>query len=197
MKNWTISIKEIEENNTHKYKIIHKDKIISFSSFIDEMRTSSQFRFFFNQLLAQSKFKAFFWEVKPICFGDLNQEFEFVVVNSKFLRSIKSNNSRFENYLQKQEDVVSFKNLRKDAALVVPTESVSKEIYCHLANFVRSAPKDQVDEFWKKVVTEYSNLLNEKPTWLSTHGLGVHWLHVRIDTIPKYYHHYEYRIYKH
>lgn len=196
MKNWTISIEEIEENKILKYKIIHKDESISFSSFIDHLKTSVQFRFFFSQLLAQSKFSAYFWEVKPICYDDTNQQFEFVIINSKSLTNIKSNKSSFENYLQTQKEVVSFKNLRKDATLVVPTESVSKEIYGHLAAFVRNAPRNQVDEFWKMVAIEYSNLLVKKPTWLSTHCLGVHWLHIRIDSIPKYYHYHEYRIYK-
>ncbi len=31
------------------------------------------------------------------------------------------------------------------------------------------------------------------PVWLSTAGAGVSWLHVRLDTRPKYYHHGPYR----
>jgi len=27
----------------------------------------------------------------------------------------------------------------------------------------------------------------DTPRWLNTHGLGVHYLHVRIDEKPKYY----------
>lgn len=34
------------------------------------------------------------------------------------------------------------------------------------------------------------------PIWLSTSGLGVYWLHVRLDTRPKYYNHDEYKYYK-
>ena len=33
----------------------------------------------------------------------------------------------------------------------------------------------------------------EETTWLSTSGLGVYWLHVRLDSYPKYY---TYRPYK-
>ena len=32
-----------------------------------------------------------------------------------------------------------------------------------------------------------------QPTWLSTEGSGVPWLHVRLDDRPKYYHHAPYR----
>ena len=31
--------------------------------------------------------------------------------------------------------------------------------------------------------------LGGKPVWLSTAGLGVGWLHVRLDDRPKYYRH--------
>ena len=35
--------------------------------------------------------------------------------------------------------------------------------------------------------------LSEKPLWLSTAGGGVAWLHLRIDSRPKYYSHRPYR----
>ena len=33
----------------------------------------------------------------------------------------------------------------------------------------------------------------EAPTWVSTEGSGVAWLHARLDARPKYYHHAPYR----
>ena len=38
-----------------------------------------------------------------------------------------------------------------------------------------------------------SQTVNDKPTWLSTAGMGVAWLHVRLDQRPKYYAHRPYR----
>ena len=35
-----------------------------------------------------------------------------------------------------------------------------------------------------------------QPTWLSTEGSGVPWLHVRLDSYPKYYHTDAYRSYE-
>jgi hypothetical protein len=35
--------------------------------------------------------------------------------------------------------------------------------------------------------------LSSAPLWLSTSGLGVAWLHVRLDERPKYYTHAPYR----
>jgi len=36
--------------------------------------------------------------------------------------------------------------------------------------------------------------INAKRVWLSTAGMGVSWLHVRLDDRPKYYGHRPYRI---
>jgi len=33
----------------------------------------------------------------------------------------------------------------------------------------------------------------DDPTWLSTAGTGVPWLHIRLDARPKYYHHLDYK----
>ena len=79
--------------------------------------------------------------------------------------------------------------------MVVPTPIAENNIYTHLANFVRQAPADQIDVFWKTVGEECIKNISEKNIWLSTHGLGIYWLHVRVDTVPKYYHFREYRNY--
>jgi hypothetical protein len=36
--------------------------------------------------------------------------------------------------------------------------------------------------------------LSASPVWLSTSGLGVYWLHVRLDTHPKYYQYQPYKV---
>jgi NADH:ubiquinone oxidoreductase subunit len=37
------------------------------------------------------------------------------------------------------------------------------------------------------------NRVGEQPVWLSTAGMGVAWLHVRLDDRPKYYGYSPYR----
>ena len=32
-----------------------------------------------------------------------------------------------------------------------------------------------------------ASALSDQPLWVSTCGLGVYWLHVRLDSFPKYY----------
>lgn len=83
--------------------------------------------------------------------------------------------------------MVSFPNLGGDAQLVVPTLINDPSHYAHLATFVRNAPIDQVRAFWQTTAQVYEQKIGKKTVWLSTAGLGVYWLHVRIDARPKYY----------
>jgi hypothetical protein len=43
--------------------------------------------------------------------------------------------------------------------------------------------------YWKYVSNIIKNLIknNKDKYYISTHGLGVHYFHLRISTIPKYY----------
>ena len=85
------------------------------------------------------------------------------------------------------EDVETFSNLGRDAVMVVPCPVGSDSAYGHLASFTRDAPEPQQHELWKAVGKAMQNRLSDKPVWLSTAGMGVSWLHVRLDDRPKYY----------
>lgn len=185
---WTIFQEELPEDNLIKYKILENDEPISFKKWIQLIKESSEFILFFNELLQTSEYEAFFWEVKPVTKSSIEDEFEFVLVGSKFLAKIEADDSYFKKYFEKGEKVVSFPNLGGDAQLIVPTQLGEASWYSHIAKFVRNAPQEQILKLWQRVGQEYEKLIGEKPKWLSTSGLGVYWLHVRIDSRPKYYH---------
>jgi hypothetical protein len=52
---------------------------------------------------------------------------------------------------------------------------------------MRSGPEAQKHELWQAVGKAMDARLGPKPIWLSTAGMGVAWLHVRLDSRPKYY----------
>lgn len=80
-------------------------------------------------------------------------------------------------------------NIGKDARLVVPTKQTDKEIYNHLGKFLRLATHTQIVETFKCVgMAILEEIEKQKLIWLNTAGLGVVWLHIRMDTQPKYYH---------
>ncbi|CAK0827961.1 unnamed protein product, partial [Prorocentrum cordatum] len=93
---------------------------------------------------------------------------------------------------------VAFQNLGGDASLVAPCAAgPSPGAYGHLAAFSRRVPEEQQRLFWAAVGRTLEGVVASRGagprTWLSTEGSGVPWLHVRLDSAPKYYHHREYR----
>ena len=94
--------------------------------------------------------------------------------------------------------MVSFSNLGKDAILIVPCQLArqSPNSYTHLANFIRLGNESQIKALWQEVARQMQKRLKDKQgkkIWISTCGLGVFWLHVRLDTSPKYYSYNPYR----
>jgi hypothetical protein len=64
----------------------------------------------------------------------------------------------------------------------------------HLGAFVHSAPAAQREALWRAVgAAAREAAKRDDPTWLSTAGSGVPWLHIRLDARPKYYHHLDYK----
>ena len=51
-------------------------------------------------------------------------------------------------------------------------------------------------ELWAAVGVAVKEALGEQPLWVSTSGLGVYWLHVRLDSSPKYFQHTPYKLYR-
>ena len=190
---WSFEKTIIEQGNIVEYSILENGKRISFEAYIDLIIHSFSFRTFFNEVLSKNEFQAFFFEVKPVTLEKLNADFEFAVVNSLSLAKINSDKSAFQEYLSVGDSVVTFHNLNKDAQLVVPNEISEKQAYAHIANFVRRAEPKQIDTFWQLVGKVYKASIKNRPIWLSTSGLGVYWLHMRIDAIPKYYSYAKYK----
>jgi hypothetical protein len=65
---------------------------------------------------------------------------------------------------------------------------LGKKNYATLKDFIDNAPIIQQQKLWKKVAQLATQLMKEKgKVWISVHGLGVAYTHVRISPTPKYY----------
>lgn len=188
-----ITKKENLSNRVERYKIYHNDLQLTYSEMIELLKKEADFRLLYNNILVESSFKAFFWENPSITRQSIHQPYEFVLVESKQLSRVEADNSTFEPFFyQNTSAVVCFKNLGKDALLVVP-KPIGQLQYPHIAYFVRNAPKEQVHEFWQQVGEQVDKRIHQEKLWVSTSGLGVYWLHVRLDSRPKYYTYRPYR----
>lgn len=183
----------ILSSTTTHYHIEHEGKVLSVAEVIRYWIDDADFRSFYNRLLATSPFPAYFWELPPMTAAGTGVPFEFVLVNSHSLARVQADDRPFRSHFGGPDPVAVFSNIGGDATLVVPTPMASKNIYPHLAQFVRSAPEEQLDQFWQTVGRTYQQKLTGHKLWLSTSGLGVYWLHIRLDSRPKYYTYAPYR----
>jgi hypothetical protein len=196
-------------NEAIKYSFLNSDGTrLTYNEFINLLSSKDEsFLEKFRSALddATSKFKcAYLWECIPVSKGTIGRNFEFVAVKSTSLNSVRQNYSSFADHIDRNRDkyACSFPNLGRDSILIVPTPQFCKEgqkkyllDYKNISQFTKNAPKEQQYKFWQEVGNKMKESLNENeaPKWLSTHGLGVYYLHVRIDKFPKYYHWEEYR----
>jgi len=156
------------------------------------------FRAFFLAELRRVPFGAFFWELPPLRLDTLGGPYEHVVLDGKSLERISPNPASFLTLLQAEavsEWVASFPNIGGDAILVVPKPLARSSGYGHLGAFLRAAPEAQQHALLERLGSAARAGLQRPGNciWISTAGLGVPWLHVRLDSRPKYYKHQPYR----
>jgi hypothetical protein len=147
--------------------------------------------------LAAAPFVAYFWETPPVTVSSLSQPFEYVLTDAPTLATASPEVEVFREHFGSDDDhdgIVTFDNLGGDATLVVPCPLVEARVYAHFAAFVRGAPEAQKHALLRRVAEELLRRVSTRPLWLSTAGMGVYWLHVRLDARPKYYRHAPYRV---
>lgn len=174
---------------TRRYSLYQNGDPMTVGQWLEGLASNAAFRAYFNACLARSPLPAFFFETPAVTLDTLGALCEWVLVDGAPLLRTHSDDTAFAQHFATDALAVTFANLGGDAQLVVPTPRVEAEVYVHLANFVRRAPPPQVDYFWQLVGVTCQRALSNQPLWVSTSGLGVGWLHVRLDARPKYYNH--------
>ena len=156
-------------------------------------KNEAEFCAFFTKIIADAPFNALYWETPPITKENVHRYFEMVLIQSRSLEKMTPESHVFKQYFDEKSRVAVFPNLGKNAMLIVPKPISTQDNFAHLAAFIQNAREDQIHEFWQRLAMAIEENLNEKPMWVSTAGNGVYWLHVRLDTRPKYYKYSTYR----
>ena len=165
------------------------DVRMTFSQVISAWRTDDSFVAEWVARLAEIPVDAYCFETPPLTKQMLTEPFECVFIDSPLLARQEADPQPFQEHFRKPHGSVAFQSLGKDALLVAPCPENESTCYTHLAAFLRSASKEEARQLWKIVAEALEERLADTPIWLSTAGLGVSWLHVRLDTRPKYYRH--------
>lgn len=180
-----------ESDRATGYQIRQGRTFVRWDRFAGALSSEPDLRRALTQSLAQSEDGAFFWECNPRP-AEGDAPMSFVLVDAPALAKLTPSSAAFATHLEAADGpVTTFPNLGGDALLVVPAPEGRTDAYTHLADFVRRAPPAQVDALWVAVggALEQWRRRERGRVWLSTSGLGVPWVHVRLDSRPKYYVH--------
>lgn len=162
-------------------------RAMSFADVTEAWRSDSKFRAAWVALLREIPFEAYCWENPPLTTEALGNAHECVFVESPALAGSAADVEPFSEQVHGRSGSVAFQNLGGDALLVVPCPMDKNTNYAHLAVFTRTASAGQAEEFWRLLGQTLAGHLANTPVWMSTAGLGVSWLHARLDSRPKYY----------
>lgn len=187
-------MRSIPTSSAIEYNIRSGSRDLSFREVIQLWRTSGTFRDFYLALLVNVTFSAIFWETPAMTRATLDQRYRFVCVHAPSLARISEDRYTFSEHFQRGTPggVVTFGNLGGDSKLIAPVPAEGRD-FAHLASFVRSAEREQAHELLRSMAVEVERTLDDRPLWLSTSGLGVFYLHIRLDRRPKYYTYAPYR----
>jgi hypothetical protein len=189
--------REIENGRISHFILLRDGKPLRWSDVIPLWRDDRGFRTFFVSILADVSFPAYFWETPPVTRANIDQQFEFVIVDSPQLAGVRANPRAFAAHFAAAEPhslVIEFPNLGGDAVLVAPCPGGPAAAYSQISTFSRIAPGDQQHALWQCVGRALERRVSHRPVWLNTSGLGVYWLHIRLDDAPKYYTYDPYRV---
>lgn len=208
---------KIKGDDATKFSLIDSNRsAVSYETFLDQLETGNAICKLLTTTIANkqkklnelsgAKIHGFYWECVPVSKATLAKPFEFVLIPCKFtepfnIKSFHDKKERFNN----SEKAISFKNLKKDADLIIPTiptnqHNTSATAFQHfrqIGSFMLEEDKQRSTALWQQVARTFKDQLNninpDHPIWMSTDGRGEPWLHIRLDTKPKYTKYVEFR----
>jgi hypothetical protein len=147
--------------------------------------------------LAALTMDACFWELPPLTPASSGDAFECVMRPAPDLAAAQANAQPFAEHFAQHADpdeaAAVFAGLGRDAMMIAPCPRAPHDVYTHLLAFVRAAPRWQAVAIWPILARTVASVraagARRQPLWISTSGSGVHWLHLRLDSRPKYYQH--------
>lgn len=192
---WQARVQTSSSGRVRRFELLRSGERLSHAEVHELWQRDGGFRDHFVSLLRDAPYDAYFWETPALRRATLGQPFEFALVESPELARVRPEPEVFRAQFESgapDSTVLRFSNLGGDALLVVPRPLAAASAYAHLAAFVRGAPVAQVHALWQAAAEALEQRIGDRPIWLSTAGLGVSWLHLRLDSRPKYYRHLPY-----
>lgn len=191
---WSVRAEDLSDGRGQRLSFEGAEGPVPYAEVCAAWRDDAPFRLLFRRLIADIPFAAVLWETPPVTRTTFDRAFECMLLESSALARMEVDPVPFHDWIQRGEDVVTFANLGGDAILVAPCARDRDDCYPHLAAFARKGSESQWHALWRNVALAVEERVAEtsRPLWISTSGLGVAWLHVRLDDRPKYVTHQPY-----
>lgn len=172
-----------------RWAVLRDGERLPHGSWLEALRDDADARGILTQALRAAPFRTYVWETPAVMPGGDDTAAEMAVTDNPGLGRTQTDPSAFAQAFRAADgSIATFANLGGDAVLVAPHPAHAPDSP-HLAAFVRRAPEGVVDALWTAVADAVSEWRSTRgrPLWVSTSGLAVPWLHVRLDSVPKYY----------
>ena len=138
---------------------------------------------------------SFFYETS-VCDKNMNNKYEEIFIENNSLQSGSEKGQDYSAFIQyinmsqvskKNKYVVAFPNLSGDSIMIIPIPKKNKN-FSTIKDFIDNASVSQQTNFWKEVAKQIEIILKtNNKIYISTHGLGQNYFHLRLDKTPKYY----------
>lgn len=187
------AVKKTNQNIVKLY-VYNNSSRISNREVFETLEKDSQFVDLFTENINNLSYEAIYMELPRLDQKSFDEGFEAVLINAPSLARRTQDKVAFSEHYSVSKSVVNFSNKGGDAELVIPCPISEKKCYTHLMEFIRLAPPLQVQELFKSAAKIIIQRISKGDTiWFSSAGLGVSWLHLRLDSSPKYFKYEDYR----
>ena len=186
------------ENNAVRFRFLINGRRMTQFEAIDGLVNSPAIREAIRLVLVDPDLpESYFFECPPVLsLEDAHtKDFEFVIIPAPELENCgPARPDMFSEHFLGLAPFVAFLSLNKDSVLVSPKPSPENLSFGqHLCSYMRNVSAEEGGQFLEYVGKSLLETAKSKKVYLSTSGLGVYWLHMRLDSKPKYYHHLPYR----
>ena len=182
---------EIEPNRVQCWQVWRAGSPLTWQQVLQSWQADASLCQQLHECLTQAPFRAYFWECSPLTSATLEREFSFVLVDAPALANVVAEPEMFREHFQHPaaNDFAVFPSLGRDAMLLAPVPQATNGDDAHLACYFRRRTPQQTREMWRRLAQAIRDRRRQHPLplWVSTSGLGVTWLHLRLDSRPKYY----------
>ncbi len=169
-------------NNYYQVSIEHNNRNITFKEFFENILLN-------NDSIIPLMIRNVVMYISKHYYNNNMKNFEdemlFNIVETKDLSSTVCDYSTFNDYFNNNDAIVKFMNISNDTLLICPNKS--NNIFNTVLNFFELCNDYALYEMYNVIAEEIISIKskNKGNLYLSTHGLGIPWLHFRLSNKKK------------